>query len=174
MFRGTFTVAALASFALAAVSCSAPRAERAQDEPARAPTGAEQPRTEKARDARPWTRAFGSKAALVGDEVTIEGPPGLLDHVLVQQDPQFFTLEQKATPDGFACLTEVKPDAAGAPPIRVRIDAWTIDALARVRVLEKPGECSVIVQVSGDAWYRELSSGAEQRSAVLRFVGERP
>ncbi|MCC6407878.1 MAG: hypothetical protein IT453_12010 [Planctomycetes bacterium] len=177
MFLRTSIVAVVASLALAA-GCSSPKKSDAAEKPdasgARA-AGAEDARPiKKKQPDKPWTTAFGEKAALVGDEVTIEGPPGLLEHVLVLQNSEFFTHEERATPDGFLQLTAVKPDVGGAPPIRLRIDAWTIDAMVSVRVLERPGEVPVVVQVSGEAWYKPLAGDGEQRSAVLRFVGQRP
>jgi hypothetical protein len=159
-----------ASVALAA-GCSSPKEHVDVDEAAS--TTEERPARPK-EPPKPWTTAFASKAALVGDEVTIEGPPDLLNHVLVLQNGEFFDHVARATPDGFLQITSVKADAQGAPPIRVRIDAWTIDVLKRVRVLERPGEVPVVVQVSGEAWYQDLAGGGEQRSAALRFVGERP
>ncbi|MBI5431404.1 MAG: hypothetical protein HZA52_01100 [Planctomycetes bacterium] len=172
MFLRTSIVAVVASLALAA-GCSSPKESEASG--ARAPAAAEDSRPiKKKQPDKPWTTAFSEKAALVGDEVTIEGPPGLLAHVLVLQNSEFFTHDERATPDGFLQLTAVRPDVGGAPPIRLRIDAWTIDALVSVRVLERPGEGPVIVQVSGEAWYKPLVGDAEQRSAVLRFVGQRP
>ncbi|MCE9592771.1 MAG: hypothetical protein K8S98_01140 [Planctomycetes bacterium] len=160
----------VASLALA-VACSAPKKHAEPD--AAAAASEDRPKRPKEPE-KPWTTAFASKAALVCDEVTIEGPPELLNHVLVLQNGEFFDHEAHATVDGFLQLTSVKPDVGGPPPIRVRIDAWTIDVLTRVRVLERPGEVPVVVQVSGDVWFQDLAGGGEKRSAAMRFVGERP
>lgn len=177
MFQATSFVLFAASVLLAA-SCSSPKSSGAPKpaEPgARRDAALEAPaERRKSEPEQPWTTRFAAKAALVADEVTIEGPPGLLNHVVVQQNEEFFVHETRATPDGLVLSTTIKPDAEGAPPIRVRLDAWTIDALSRVRVLERPGEGPVVVQLAGDAWYRELDTGSEERSAVLRYVGERP
>lgn len=173
MFQRTPFVVVVASLALAA-ACSSPKKSDASSGAQRSQAEREAEPARPRAPEKPWTTAFGAKAALVADEVTIEGPPGLLNHVVVQQSDEFFVHEQRATAEGLLLTTAVKPDAGGAPPIRVRLDAWTIDALVRVRVLERPIEAPVVVQLSGEAWYRELAGGSEQRSAVLRFVGDRP
>lgn len=180
MFQTTSKIVCATSLWLAA-SCSSPKSTEAQppnsssgrDSTQQAAPDAPAARR-KTEPEKPWTTRFAVKAALVADEVTIEGPPGLLNHVVVQQNEEFFVHETRATPDGLVLSTTLKEGVEGAPPIRVRLDAWTIDALTRVRVLERPGEAPVVVQLAGDAWYRELETGAEERSAVLRFVGERP
>ena len=121
----------------------------------------------------PWTKSFQSSALLIADEIRIEGPKGLLDHIATRIEPEFHTYEATTLPEGFQQLFKPRTEAAGID-IRAYFDALEVVAFQRLVLLERPGDVDVIVQAVGDAFYREASTGREQRGSSLRFVGERP
>ena len=122
---------------------------------------------------RPWTQSFRSSALLVADEVRIEGPKGLLDHIATRIEPDFHSYTAETLPEGFQQTFEPLRNDAGID-IRAYFDALEVVALRRLIVLERPGEVDVVVQATGDAFWRESSSGREKRGPLLRFVGTRP
>ena len=118
-----------------------------------------------------WTEKFQQRAILVADEVRIEGPDGLLDHVASSIDPETLTRTEKVTPDGFLTTIEHK---AGAPPveIKVQLDRTEIVALRRVVLLERPGPVDVVLSAKGDVWWTDLTTKEEQRPRELRIEGK--
>jgi hypothetical protein len=122
---------------------------------------------------RPWTESFRSSALLIADEVRIEGPKGLLDHIATRIEPDFHTYVAETLPEGFQQTFEPRRADAGID-IRAYFDALEVVALKRLVLLERPGEVDVVVQAAGDAFWRESATGREQRGSLLRFVGTRP
>ncbi len=121
----------------------------------------------------PWTDAFLERGLLIADEITIEGPPALRDHLVLPQDPENATNTTRATDDGLLQLVEAKT-TAGAE-IRAHLDNWELVATQRLRVLERPVETDVRVIARGLAAFHPLGSTAEggvRRGAELSFLGE--
>lgn len=118
-----------------------------------------------------WTDKFQQRALLVADEVRIEGPDGLLDHVASSIDPETLTRTEKVTPDGFLTTIEHK---TGAPPgeIKVQLDRTEIVALRRVVLLERPGPVDVVLSAKGDILWTDLVTKAESRPRELRIEGK--
>jgi hypothetical protein len=120
---------------------------------------------------RPWTDAFLSEAVLVADEVRIEGPLDLLEHVAIRQDPEALDYRTETTTEGLR--QDVMPkEGMQLAEIRCQLDAWTIVALRRLIVLQRPGEAPVRIVASGDVALMPVG-GAETRSPRLEFRGDR-
>jgi hypothetical protein len=117
---------------------------------------------------KPWTDAFGQKAVIVAEHVRIEGPDGLLDHVVVSADDAFY--ERTATHEG-ATLTQITMRLSNDVPImRAQLDQWQIAAFRQVTVIERAEPCDVTVVATGDASLRD-PLGKEERGETLRWVG---
>jgi len=120
---------------------------------------------------KPWTDAFSQKAVIVADHVRIEGPDGLLDHVVVSSDDVFY--ERTVTHDG-AQLTQVTTRLGeDVPIIRAQLDQWQIAGLQRITVIERLEACDVTVVATGEASLRD-PLGKEERGETLRWVGTIP
>ena len=117
----------------------------------------------------PWTGAYSETAIMLARHMRIEGPEGLLDHVLVSSDDEFFERTLEATPAGL--LQTVRRLGEDAPEIRIRIDGWSLAAEESVTILERiePGPVRVIG--SGNALWRDINGGLAQADR-LEFVGE--
>ncbi len=122
---------------------------------------------------QPWTKSFQASALLIADEIRIEGPKGLLDHVATRIEPEHHVYEVDTLPAGFQQVFRPRDEAAGFE-MRAYLDALEVVAFKRLVLLERPGDAEVVVQAAGDAYWRDASTGQERRGALLRFVGEPP
>ena len=122
---------------------------------------------------RPWTLAFLQEAALVADEIRIEGPEDLLTHVAIRQDPEAVTYSTKTTPEGLLQELSVRPDLVGSVEIRTQLDNWALAALQRLIVLQRPGEVPVTLRATGNVVWIPADGSAERRGATLGFQGLR-
>jgi len=120
---------------------------------------------------RNWTSRFASQAVLVADEVTIEGPSDLMQHVAVTQDLDVFAFASWTTKDGLRQETSVKPGVAERE-VRAQLDGWTIVAIRKLHVLQRPGDAPVVVRAVGDAKLLPVDGGAEERGPLLVYRGE--
>jgi hypothetical protein len=146
-------------------------ADAARDEQAGTTTAAAPAASDTLDAAKPWTDHFGQKAVIVAEHVRIEGPDGLLDHVVVSADDVFY--ERTATHDG-ATLTQITMRLSDdVPIIRAQLDQWQIAAFRRVTVVERGEPCDVTVVATGDASLRD-PLGKEERGESLRWVGTIP
>ena len=101
----------------------------------------------------PWTNAFSQSAVMLANTFRIEGPVGLLEHVVASSDDAFYERSMETTPDGLLqVIRRVSPDV---PEIRVQLDAWTLAAFDRVTILERVDCSPVTVIASGDALWRD-------------------
>jgi hypothetical protein len=116
----------------------------------------------------PWTTAFAEKAVLVADHVRIEGPNGLLEHVVVRADDAYF--ERQVEHDGARLVQITRRLSDAVPEIRAQLDNWQIAGLREVTVVEHLAPRDVTVVATGTAVYRD-PLGKEQRAETLRFTG---
>jgi hypothetical protein len=161
-----------AAVALTALFAAACRSEPKQEPSpfAKPPDPTERPSEAVLAAAKPWTDQFLAPAVLIADEVRIEGPAPLLEHVVTRPEAEYHEVRLETTPQGLLQTITLRPDA-GQAEIRAQLDQWVITGLRRVTVLERVGRGNVLVTASGSAYLKTLEGGAEQRAAVLRIEG---
>lgn len=118
---------------------------------------------------KPWTDRFYVAGALVARDVRIEGPDGLLEHVVARQDNDLVVVRTETTPGGFLQVITLRPEAQGEE-IRAQLDNLAICALHSVTILERPFGGDVVVEGVGDAFHSE-KGGEERRGPSIRIVG---
>ncbi len=118
----------------------------------------------------PWTERFTTAQVLVADDVRIEGPKPLLEHVVTLSDPDLHSVEVKTTPAGLLQTITLRPGQTGIE-IRAHVDNLAISALRRLTILERPGAGDALVAASGNVYWKDAATGAEQRGASLRLPG---
>jgi hypothetical protein len=136
---------------------------------ARPPDPNEPPPRDVVQASKPWTERFLAPAVLVADEVRIEGPAPLLEHVVTRPEADVHEFEVKTTAEGLLQTIRVRP-GAGAE-IRAQLDQLVISAMKRLVVLERPGPVDVRVTAAGDVFWKDTQSGQEQRAQTLRLDG---
>jgi hypothetical protein len=117
-----------------------------------------------------WTDRFFATGALVARDVRIEGPDGLLEHVVSTQDLTLMDVVSKTTPDGLLQTITLHPDAVGEE-VRAQLDNLAIVCLHSLTILERPGPVDVVVIASGDAFLKEKGAD-ELRGPTLRIEGK--
>lgn len=121
----------------------------------------------------PWTASFDTAAIVVADEVRIEGPRGLLDHVATRSEPEYHDYVAETRPEGFRQVFTTK-DPSAAVEVTAFLDAWRLVALRRLVVLERPGDVDVRVEAIGDVLWRDATTGEEKRASALTWTGTPP
>lgn len=118
---------------------------------------------------KPWTGAFAETAIMLTRSVRIEGPEGLLDHVVASSDDEFYERTIETTPEGL--LQTVRRRGSTSPEIRVRLDRWTIAVEESVVLLETIAPGPVRLVASGNALWRDVDGHLAQAQR-LEFTGE--
>ena len=117
----------------------------------------------------PWTGSFQGTAVMLANTFRIEGPEGLLEHVVASSDDAFYDRAVETTPDGLMqVIRRLSPDV---PEIRVQVDGWTLAAFDRVTILERIDNSPVRLIASGDALWRD-SDGRIARGQRIECTGE--
>jgi hypothetical protein len=152
------TAILLCALAALAPACRAPNAPQSKLvlEPA-APPG------------RPWTGAFLREAVLVADEIAIEGPRDLIDHVVLQQDEETTSYATKTIPAGLWQELVSRPEMG--VEVHAQLDGWSLAAFKRITVLQRPGEVPVTVRALGKAFWSLADGSDERRAESLAFQG---
>jgi hypothetical protein len=120
----------------------------------------------------PWTRAFQEPALLIADEVYVEGPVDLLDHLALRQEPAVTDYETKTTEEGLRQVLSIKPGIGGAE-LRAQLDAWQLVAMRRLVVLQRPaGDAPVLLRAGGNVYWSRPGAD-EVRRERLEFRGDR-
>ena len=120
---------------------------------------------------RPWTKAFEVPAVLIANDVRIEGPDDLLEHVVVMHDAAGLQHDTKTVPQGLLQVTVVDPRRP--QEINAHLDGLQIVALRRLEVLQRPGEVPVRVRATGKAFWSTSDGAQEKRGESLEFLGRR-
>ncbi|MDF1799492.1 MAG: hypothetical protein P1V81_09980 [Planctomycetota bacterium] len=120
----------------------------------------------------PFPDRFLRNTLLVADQVVIEGPKGLLDHVALGQDDELLDYSVETLPIGFRQVLSKKP-GGDFVQIRAGLDAWEITALQRVMVLERPGDVPVRIVAAGNVWFRSLDARGPIDGGPIERRGER-
>lgn len=119
--------------------------------------------------ARAWTARFRSEAVLVADEIAIEGPHDLVDHVALRQDSETCDYSSQTIPAGL--FQELVSKATMGAPVLAQLDGWSLAAARRITVLQRPGDVPVIVRARGNVYWAAAAGGAERRENELTFEG---
>jgi hypothetical protein len=117
-----------------------------------------------------WTGRFVTPTLLVADQIRIEGPKGLLDHLATRADADVHARKERTTKEGF--LQEITL-VEGAPPVEIRafLDRFELVAMKRITVLVRPGLVDVVLTAEGDVFVRE-GDAPERRAPSLRIEGK--
>jgi hypothetical protein len=119
--------------------------------------------------ARPWTDAFVQPSVLVADEIVIEGPSDLIDHVVLRQDEETTAYTTRTIPEGLWQELAARPQMG--VEVRAQLDAWSLAAFKRITVLQRPGEVPVTVRAFGKAYWAAADGSGERRGEQLAFQG---
>jgi hypothetical protein len=138
---------------------------------AQAPDPNAPPPTDVVAKKTPWTDRFMKPSVLVADQVRIEGPVGLLEHLATPSNPELHERTEKTVPAGYLQQITAK-EGIGPVEIQAQLDNLTIVALKKLVVLERPGPVDLVVLAAGDAYFNDKSTAEEQRADSLRFVGQ--
>jgi len=117
---------------------------------------------------KPWTERFKTAGVLVADDVRIEGPAPLLEHVVTRPENGVHDVEAKTLPTGFQQTITVR---VGGAEVRAQIDAVAISALRRIVILERPGLGDVLVTATGNVYWKEPQADQPTRTHSLRIEG---
>ncbi|MBL8693992.1 MAG: hypothetical protein JNJ88_07805 [Planctomycetes bacterium] len=120
------------------------------------------------RQPKPWTKRFLEAGVLVADEIRIEGPAPLLEHVVTRPETGLHDVEVKTLPAGFQQTITVR--AAGAE-VRAQIDQLALSALRRIVILERPGPVDVLVIAGGDVYWKDGPKADPVRAQSVRIEG---
>lgn len=172
--RNALTAQLTTLLVLSLCACSSPRREETTEASATAAS----PRASEAAPragvpAGLWTDAFTQRQVLIGAEIRIEGPKGLMNHLATASDAEEFDRLEKTLPEGFLLDISIKPEIVSGE-IKAQLDALAIVATRRLVVLERPGPVDVLVLAQGDAYWRNPVTEEEQRGETLRFSGTIP
>lgn len=119
---------------------------------------------------REWTQAFLREAVLVADEIAIEGPVGLVEHVALRQDEESTVYTTKTLPEGFFQELLTRPQSG--VEVRAQLDGWALAALRKITVLERPGPVPVTIRARGSAYWAAADGSDERRQPELVFQGK--
>lgn len=118
---------------------------------------------------RTWTDAFRREAVLVADEIVIEGPHDLIDHVVLQQDEETTAYTTKTVTEGLWQELVARPETG--VEVRAQLDGWSLAAFRRITVLQRPGDVPVTVRARGKAYWAAVDGSGERRQENLVFQG---
>lgn len=118
---------------------------------------------------RPWTSRFMGRNVLFAEDVRVEGPKGLLEHMVTRPDTALHTVVVQTVPAGL--MQSIRVKGGGDGEIRGQLDQLVIVATRSLSVLERPGEVPVVVAARGDVLYKDLATGQELRQATLHIEG---
>ena len=120
---------------------------------------------------RAFTTRFQDPDVLVGQVITVEGPADLLAHVALRQEPGVFDYDTKTTRQGLRQRLTKAKDAPPGATIRAQLDNWSLVADQELVVLQRPGDCPVVVRAEGRAVHLSTARGEERREDTLEFRG---
>lgn len=121
----------------------------------------------------PWTTEFSKPAMLIADEISIEGPKGLLDHFAARVIPDEHDQVQRTIPAGFLQQITLKAGQTEGE-IKAQLDQLALVATRRLSVLERPGPVDVVVQARGRVSWHDLATKQEKRAETMTFTGKIP
>ncbi len=164
---------ACASLVLVPASCGSP-SPKSKSSAAFAPApdpNALPPANQVEAKPKPWTKRFLEAGVLVADEIRIEGPAPLIEHVVTRPELGVHEVDVKTLASGFQQTITVRTPGA---EIRAQIDQLAISALRRLVILERPGTVDVLVIASGDVFWQDGPKAEAMRTQSLRIEGPIP
>jgi len=131
--------------------------------------------TPEPQEVRPWMPYFVAPQSLIADEVRVEGPDGLLEHVALGHEPELHVYTTETTPDGLLQVVELRPGMDPMEePIRVQVDSLDMRVLKRVVVLERVGQPPLRIEARGQAWWAREDGQGELRAERLVLPDDLP
>lgn len=121
-----------------------------------------------AKASKPWTKRFLEPGVLIADEIRIEGPAPLLDHVVTRPETEAHDVRVQTIPAGFEQTIVVRTPGS---EIRAQIDQLVVSSMRRLVILERPGQVDVLVIAAGDVYWKDGQGGGETRAQSLRIEG---
>ena len=121
--------------------------------------------------AQPWTDAFLAPAVLVADEIRIEGPAGLRDHLATRAEPGLHERTEKTTSQGFLTEIHLRTGHFDAP-IKAWLDQLELAAMVKLVVLERPGLVDVTLSARGQVLWSDKRTKQEKRSESFSLSGK--
>jgi len=119
-----------------------------------------------------WTPSFTRGALLIADELEIEGPRGLLQHLAARVVEPHHRQQVETLPEGFRHIIEVVDPSVGIE-IRAHLDQMQMVAMRRITILERPGNVRVKVRALGQVFYKRDGAEPVER-ASLELQGADP
>lgn len=116
----------------------------------------------------PWTGAYTSTAVMLSRTLRIEGPVGLLQHVVASSDDEFYERSVETVNGNLRQI--ITRSTEEVPEIRVQLDAWTIAVFERVVIIERRDDCPVRVVATGEAIWRDADGNLLSQDR-LEFEG---
>jgi hypothetical protein len=116
---------------------------------------------------KPWTTAFDKTSVLLANDVRVEGPQGLLDHIYCVASERY-VVSQRTLPEGYEQTMVARPGSEER--VRASLDGLRIEAIRRLVVLERVEPCDVHVTALGEVWWRDVN-GAEERGDTWERTG---
>ena len=159
----------LATLLPALLLCGACQSPKATETPQKSGTSSAPEAVEAV--ARPWPTTFQRECVLAAAKVEITGPKGLIEHLAIRQDSLNHAHSESATPEGLRIVESHKPESDQSP-IRAQLDGLVIVADELLIVTESPTAEKLVIEASGDAYFRYVDSGEERRARVLRLEGD--
>lgn len=120
----------------------------------------------------PWTPSFTRGALLIADEIRVEGPRGLLEHIATRVVEPHHSQTVETLPEGFQQIFEVVDPTSGVE-IRSHLDSMQIVAVRRITILERPGDVRVKISAVGRVYYKRDGQDAVERPS-LELLGAEP
>jgi hypothetical protein len=121
--------------------------------------------------APPWPSEFSKPAMLIADDISIEGPPGLVAHFAARVDPNVQQQVQKTIPSGYLQQITVKTGGEDSE-IKAQLDNLSLVATRRISALERPGPVDLVIQARGRVSWHDLATKEVKRSESMTFTGK--
>jgi hypothetical protein len=119
----------------------------------------------------PWTSEFSKPAMLIADDISIEGPPGLIAHFAARVDPDVHQQVQKTIAEGFLQQITLKPGNTDAE-INAQLDNLALVATRRMSALERPGRVDLVVRARGRVSWHDLATKEVKRAETMTLTGK--
>lgn len=119
--------------------------------------------------ALPWTRAFAERTVIVAEDIVVDGPDDLVEHIAAHQSGKVL-YKAETVETGFLELYQSQGDDFA----KVQLDQWELVGTKRIRVLRRPTlDVPVKISAQGEVYFARPATGEEARSTEASWIGER-